>query len=113
MSFLLDKFPAKGLHVAEWEVVVNAIAQGPEMLKLYLAVDPQLVEMNDERVGDCFGIVFALVEDELQAEVVQLLLKNGADPNLRRVTGGRTVLKEAELVSTPEVVELLKKYDAS
>jgi hypothetical protein len=104
VSYLLEQFPAKYLHMAEWEVVVNAIAKGSvELLKPFVQVDPPLVNLYDPRFGTCFTVLFELVhEKELHLPVVRFLVENGADlcstPNL---------LQDAES-STLEVREYIK-----
>jgi hypothetical protein len=109
VRYLLDEFPAKDLHICEWEVVVNAIAQGSvELLKPFVQVDTELVNLYDPRFGSCFTVLFELVhEKELHLPVVEYLVESGADV-------GKTpgILKEADASSTPDVIEFLKNKGA-
>ncbi|KAF2426556.1 hypothetical protein EJ08DRAFT_651663 [Tothia fuscella] len=103
VMYLLEQFPAKDLHIAEWEVVVNAIAKGSvELLEPFVKVDPGLVNLFDPRFGSCFTVLFELVyEEELHLPVVEFFELHGANfaetPN---------ILSDAEH-STREVRDLI------
>ncbi|KIW01981.1 uncharacterized protein PV09_06492 [Verruconis gallopava] len=106
IRYLLDTFPARDLHVLEWEIVVNALATGScEVLQPFLDVDPGLVGMVDEaRFGTCFTVLFDLVvEKENHLPVVKMLCEHGAD-----VAALPHVLDDAKRSSTPEVVAYLE-----
>jgi len=109
VDYLLERFPAKDLHIAEWEVVVNAIAQGSvELLDPFVKADPELVNLYDLRFGTCFTVLFELVhEKELHLPVVKFLFENGA--NIPQTPG---LLREALASSTADVVEFLEANGA-
>jgi hypothetical protein len=109
VRYLLEQFPAKDLHICEWEVVVNAIAQGSvELLEPFVKVDPGMVNLHDPRFGSCFTVLFELVhEKELHLPVVKFLVQHGAD--VSQIPGA---LREASLSSTQEVVEFLEARGA-
>jgi hypothetical protein len=82
IRYLLETFPAKDLHVLEWETVVNALATGRvEVLEPFLVVDPGLVNMADvQKFGTCFTVLFDLVlEKEKHLPVVKLLCEHDVD----------------------------------
>jgi hypothetical protein len=109
VHYLLSQFPAKDLHVLEWEVVVNAIAQASvPLLKEFIAIDADLVNFYRPEAGNLFLLLFDLVsEKELHEPVVQFLLENGADSDC----GGHAdrCVEMAKGGSTPEVVRLLER----
>lgn len=109
IRYLLDTFPAKDLHVLEWEITVNALASGRmDVLAPFLEVDPGLVNMYDgggKSFGTCFTVLFDLVvETERHLPMVRLLCEYGAD-----VGALPGVLEDARRASTSEVVEFLEK----
>lgn len=106
IRYLLETFPARYLHVLEWEVVVNALATGSvEVMEPFLEVDPGLVSMCDEaKFGTCFTVLFDLVvEKEKHLPMVKLLCEHGAD-----VAALPNVLEDAARSSTAEVLAYLK-----
>jgi hypothetical protein len=105
VCYLLDQFPAKDLHICEWEVVVNAIAQGSvALLEPFIKVDPDLVNLYDPRFGTCFTVLFELVHGKEQhLPIVEFFVEHGAD-----VASTPGILKEAGASSIAEVVEYLK-----
>jgi len=110
ITYLLQVFPAKDLHVLEWEITINAIAQGSvQVLSPFLEVDPGLVNMQDPRFGTCFSILFNLViEKEKHLPVVQLLCTSGAD--LAKLPD---VFYNCAMGSTPDVLEYLESRTKS
>jgi hypothetical protein len=106
IKYLLETFPAKDLHVLEWEVIVNALANGRvDVLEPFLEVDPGLVEMQDVRFGTCFTVLFDLVaEKEKHLPVVRLLCEHSAN-----VANLPHVLEDARRASTLEVVQYLEQ----
>lgn len=112
IRYLLETFPAKDLHVLEWEVIVNALASGrPEVVLPFLEVDPELVNMCDgvnAIFGTCFTILFDLVvEKDQHLPVVKLLCEHGAD-----IKTLPHVLSDARHASTPEVVAYLEEQNS-
>jgi hypothetical protein len=114
LQLLLDRFPAKSLHILEWELIINAIAQASvEMLSPYMTVDPELVKMQDSRYGNCFSALFSLSDDpEQHLPVARYLLEHGADPNMISGPPPKSVLQLALEYSTSDVVDVLKQYGA-
>jgi hypothetical protein len=110
VCYLLDQFPAKDLHICEWEVVVNAVAQGSvELLEPFIKVDPELVNLYDPRFGTCFTVLFELVqEQDLHLPMVKFLIEKGAD--ISKTSG---LLRDADASSTLEVVEFLEAKGAT
>ena len=107
IEYLLDVFPAKDLHVLEWEIIVNALASGrTEVLEPFLKVDPELVNMcdgGDKNFGTCFTVLFDLVIDkEKHLPMVKLLVEHEAD-----IKSLPNVLEDAKRASTKEVVDYL------
>lgn len=104
VRFILKQFPARGLHVAEWQIVVNAIGKGSvELLSLFVEVDGGLVNMYHDDFGSCFTVLFGIVEEkEKHLPVVQFFIEKGAD--VGRIKG---VLADAIALSTTDVVEVL------
>lgn len=95
VKYLLHEFPARHLHVAEWEVVVNALASGDaEVLKPFLDLDPDIVHWKDNRIGgSVFSVIADLVDDDEKArEMFRLLLARGAQVDA--IWDGRTVIEE-------------------
>jgi len=81
VALLLAKFPAQRLHEAEWELIMAALGTGdPEVVKPYIGVDPELVNMVKGGIGNCFDVVFALNEEPEVEHMVEFLLEKGADP---------------------------------
>jgi len=115
VHYLLEQFPAKDLHVLEWEVVINAIGQASvPLLEEIFNVDPNFVNLYRSTTGNCFQVLFSVVkEPELHLPVVEFLLAHDADPNLGREDAGNlTCLESAVAFSTPSVVELLESHHA-
>jgi hypothetical protein len=83
VELLLEKFPARRLHEAEWELVLAALGTGKvEVVKAYVKVDPELVNMMSTSFGNCFDIVLALVDDpEDWVSLIEFLLEQGGDPS--------------------------------
>ena len=104
VRYLLAQFPAKDLHVLEWEITINAIAQGSvELLEPFVAVDPGFVNMCDERYGTCFTVLFDLVpEKEKHLSVVRFFCDRGAD-----ISALPDVLRDCARSSTAEVMQYL------
>jgi ankyrin repeat protein len=106
IQYLLKTFPAKDLHVLEWEIVVNALATGRvEVLEPFLEVDPELVGMCDEkRFGTCFTVLFDLVEKEKHLPVVETLCEHSED-----VATLSNVFQDCARASSAEVLAYLEK----
>lgn len=110
IRYLLDQFPAKGLHVAEWQIVVNAVSKGRrDVLELFIEVDPGLVNMCHDDFGSCFTILFGVLEEkEGHLPMVEFLIEKGAD-----VGGIPGVLGDAVAASTTtQVMDVLRKAGA-
>lgn len=107
--YILEQFPAKNLHIAEWQIVVNAISKGSVgLLESFIEVDPELVNMYHPNFGSCFTILFGAVEEkELHLPMVEFLIEKGAD-----VVSVPRVLVDAATSSTPQVMEVLQKAGA-
>jgi hypothetical protein len=112
VRYLLEQFPAKDLHVLEWEIILSAIGQGSlDLLEAFAVVDRNFVHMSRPQFGNCFTALFSLVkEPEYHLPVVQFLLDSGAQPD-EGVPLGNT-LREAVASSTPDVLRTLKLYGA-
>ncbi|KAF2674685.1 hypothetical protein BT63DRAFT_419970 [Microthyrium microscopicum] len=111
--YLLDQFPARGLHIAEWEVVVNALGSGSmEMLTPFLAVDPDIVHWVDDRLGGTvFGVINRLVEEwEKKKALFELLVDHGADLNM--LWRGSSVLDEALDEDCQDTIEWMIAHGA-
>jgi hypothetical protein len=106
VRYLLEQFPAKGLHVAEWQIVVNAINKGRvELLEPFVEVDPELVNMQHLNFGSCFTILFGSVEEkELHLPIVEFLIANGAD-----IKSIPMILVDCAASSTVQVLEVLQR----
>jgi len=111
VHYILEQFPAKDLHVLEWEVIVNAIGQGSvPLLEEFFNVDPDFVNLYRSTTGNCFQVLFSVVgERELHQPIVEFLLAHGADPRLGG-DGRVSCLESAVAFSTPAVVELLESH---
>lgn len=113
VHYILEQFPTKDLHVLEWEVIVNAIGQASvPLLEEFVKVDPSLVNLYRSATGNCFQILFSVVEErELHLPIVEFLLDHGADPELGREDAVHlSCLESAVAFSTPAVVELLETH---
>lgn len=109
IRYILERFPAKGLHIAEWKIVLNAISKGSvELLEPFIEVDPELLNMYHPNFGSCFTILFGAVEEkELHLPMVEFLIEKGAE-----VVSIPRVLVDAATSSTPYVMEVLQKAGA-
>lgn len=107
IQLILERFPAHRLHVVEWELIIVALGSGNvNVLKAFVDIDPELVNMTGA-FGNCFDVIFALNEEEERVQpMIEFLLERGADLNI----GGRgdEVLTRATEILPPEVVEQLK-----
>jgi len=105
VRYILEQFPAKDLHVIEWEIVYSAIGQGSvELLKPFVEVDARLVNMFSPSLGSCFTILFTLVDErELHLPVVEFLVQHGAD-----IMNTPCILSDCAASSTPEVLQLIE-----
>jgi hypothetical protein len=113
VHYILEQFPAKDLHVLEWEIIVNAIGQASvPLLEEFVNVDPNLVNLYRSTTGNCFQILFSVVgERELHLPIVEFLLGHGADPGLGREDAvNLSCLESAVAFSTPAVVERLETH---
>jgi hypothetical protein len=113
VHYILEQFPAKDLHVLEWEVIVNAIGQASvPLLEEFVNVDPSYVNLYRSTTGNCFQVLFSVVaERELHLPIVKFLLAHGADPSQGREDAVQlSCLESAVAFSTPAVVELLETH---
>ena len=113
VHYILEQFPAKDLHVLEWEVIVNAIGQASvPLLEEFVNVDPGSVNLYHNTTGNCFQVLFSVVEErEMHLPIVEFLLAHGADPRLSREGATHlSCLESAVAFSTPAVVELLEAH---
>jgi len=113
VHYILEQFPAKDLHVLEWEIIVNAIGQASvQLLEEFVNVDPSFVNLYRSTTGNCFQVLFSLVgERELHLPIVKFLLTHGADPRQgREDVVHLSCLESAVAFSTPAVVDLLETH---
>jgi hypothetical protein len=109
IRYILEQFPAKGLHFAEWQIVVNAISKGSvELLEPFVEVDPELVNMYHPTFGSCFTILFGCVEERnSHLPMVEFLIERGA--NVKSIP---MVLVDCAASSTAQVLDVLQKAGA-
>jgi hypothetical protein len=83
IGFLLKRFPAQKLHVAEWELIVVALSSGKvKVLKPYLDIDPESVQMVESRFGNCYQLVLSMNDEpEDILPMMEFLKETGADVN--------------------------------
>jgi hypothetical protein len=110
IRYILQIFPAKQLHVTEWQIVVNAISKGNvELLEPFVEIDPDLVNMVLPSFGSCFTILFGSVEEkELHLPVVEYLIDKGAD-----IKNSPNVWEDCAASSTAEVFRVLQSAGAN
>lgn len=109
MTSLLKEFRARDLHVAEWEVVVNAIGTGNvDVVRPFLVVDPDIVRWTDKRIGgSVFGVILQLIDDwDRQKVMSEFMVQNGADLNMRWGEN-MTILDEAMPASNADMIRWL------
>jgi hypothetical protein len=108
IQLLLDRFPARHLHVAEWELVVSALGTGDvQVIKPFVDIDPDLIKLLEPKVGNCFDVLFSLNSDSDDLKpIVEYLLERGA--NVYADEKGTEVLAKANDLLSPDVVLMMR-----
>jgi len=90
-----------------WKQLFKAVTEGDfELVSVYLktGIDPNYQHPEFMEAP----LVESIRCNHL--DIAELLLKNGAEPNIKEVWGGATPLSVAENKNNQEAIELLKKY---